>query len=354
MVPLFTKVPGTLPTTQVKLTAREAAPPASSAALLFLQPVASNAQPVLSTITSHLRKKHSAWSGKTHVVLSGEPEIAPNDAPAAALAAALLLDAMIAGWEPDPGCAAMGGLQADGSISPVSWALTRLTTAIRAGAKRILVAESNASEAGDCLLNEGPAAFARTQMFAVGSFEEAPDLAAAVLSGAPAKAAAAFDEVAAALAASGADSETKLRDPEIQDKLRSVLIAVPSHLSARLLLRHSTRRGATFSLPGSLEVVERVAPTLLPSLRSGRPSEVKDLPADRILDEVTKLRTARDRIDARALGWLQSVINYGDLAQSWHEAPPDSVLRTRDLLQAMQKTARAAQAEHQKLVKIGR
>jgi hypothetical protein len=81
---------------------------------------------------------------------------------------------------------------------------------------------------------------------------------------------------------------------------------------------------------------------------------VKDLPADRIMDEVAKLRAARERIDARALGWLQSVINYGDLAQSWHEVPPDSVLRTRDLLQAMQKTARAAQAEQQRLVKIGR
>ena len=297
--------------------------PDAPGVVTFVPPLGPAGRAVLDSVSKYLVSVHHGWPAGHRIEIAFSTPIAPDDTAAAGLATATVLDSIIGGWESDPACSVVGHLQADGKVQNVGAALSRLLTAVRAGASRILMPEKNVAEAAaDCMVNEGPNAFGRVQMFAVKDFEEIPMMAGTEIEPLMAESVAAFNEAQTALAAAGADAATLLKNPDTQESLRTVLEKWPNHVSARLLLGYSIGRYKTFSLAGSVQVIDQTGATLLQGVSSGRPHEVRNLPPDRIAADIAALRLIAARVDPKARPLLDHLIGDGDAARNWHAQPP--------------------------------
>ena len=351
--PLFIQGSGTSTLAEVTLTAT-ATPtkPDAPGIVTFVPPLGPSGKAVLDSVSKYLVGRHHGWPAGHKIEVTFSVPIAPDDTAAAGLATATVLDSMFADWEPDTNCAVVGHLQADGKIVSASSALMRLLTAMRAGASRILMPEKNVAEAAaDVMINEGPGAFGRVQMFAVKDFDEIPMMAGAKIDKFVAQSIAAFDEAQKELAAAGKDAGALLKKTDTQESLRTVLEKWPNHVSARLLLGHSVGRYKTFSLPGSAQVVDRTATTLLAGINSGRPQDVRKLPPDRIEAEVAALRNYADRIDAKARPLIDHLIAYGEAAGSFHTQPPRTQQEATALETKLSNEAGIAQTGRQRLAR---
>ncbi len=351
--PLFILPTGANMLAEVTLTAT--ATPVKSAApatVAFVPPLGPAGKSVLDSVSKYLAERHHGWPVGQRIEITFSVPVAPDDAAAAGLATATVLDSMLGDWEADPACAVVGFLQADGKIVSVTGALARLLTAMRAGASRILLPEKNVAEAAaDVMINEGPAAFGRVQMFAVKDLDEVPMMAGAKLEPHVAQSIAAFDETQKELAAAGKDAAGLLKKTDTQESLRTVLEKWPNHISARLLLGHSIGRYKTFSLAGSAQVVDRTAATLLAGINSGQPQEVRKLPPERIDAELTALRNYADRIDPIARPLITHLIAYGEAAQTWQKQPPPTQAEAAALGKTLPAEAAQVQAERKKLAR---
>ena len=320
--------------------------------IAFTPPLGPAGKAVLDSVSKYLVERHHGWPSGQRIEIVFTPPIAPDDTAAAGLATATVLDSMFGDWEADPKCAVVGHLQADGKIVSVSGALMRLLTAMRAGSSRILLPEKNVAEAAtDVMINEGPGAFGRVQMFAVKDLDEIPMMAGAKLEKSVAQSIAAFDETQKELAAAGKDAGALLKKNDTQESLRTVLEKWPNHISARLLLGYSIGRYQTFSPAGSAQVVDKSAATLLSGVVSGRAHEVKNLPPDRIEAELAALRNYADRIDPKARPLIDHLLAYGTAALSWHKQPPRTQAEATALAGKLSAEAALAQDERQKLAR---
>lgn len=306
---------------------------------------------MLAEVTKYLVTAHHGWPAGHRIEIASTPPMAPDDAMAAGVATVALLDAMIAGWESDPKCAVLGGFKSDGKIQPVSGALGRLTTAGRSGASRIVMAAGNATQAQDSMVNEGINGFCRVQIFTVRDFEDIPKMAAAKMDPDVAAAGEAFADFQKSLSDAGGDIDG-LKNPDVQEDLRTVLEKWPDHFSARMLLGRAIGRYTTFSIPGSIEAIERVAVTLFKGIHSGVPYQVQAMPAEKITDEVERMRRAVDRVDPAAKGFAQAVLQYGEAALSYHKTPPKTQPEMNQLVAKLSATAGMAQDERQKLAAL--
>ena len=326
--------------------------PDAPGVVAFVPPLGPAGKAVLDSMSKYLVGRHHGWPAGHRIELTFSPPIAPDDTAAAGLATATVLDSMFGDWETDANCAVVGHLQADGKIVSVSSALQRLLTAMRAGASRILMPEKNVAEAAvDVMVNEGPAAFGRVQMFAVKDFEEIPMMAGVKQDKLVAASIAAFHVAQKSLAAAGSDAANLLKKTDTQESLRTVLEKWPNHVNARLLLGYSIDRYKTFSPAGSAQVVDRTAATLLAGVNSGRSHEVKALPPERIEAEITALRNYADRIDPKARALITHLIAYGEAALSWHKTPPRTQAEATALAGKLSAEAAQAQDERQKLAR---
>jgi len=315
----------------------------------FKPPLGPAGEAALAAVKKYLRTLHRGWPVGHHVEITFTYPVAPDDIAAAALGAAVLIDSMIGGWEADPSCAVLGALQADGKVLGVSSALGRLTTSVRAGVSRILVPEKNVTQASDCMVNEGVAAFGRVQMLSVKDFEEVPQMAAIKLEPNIAEAIKTFAETQKTFLAAGAGAAEKLKNGDVQEELREVLQNWPNHVTARLLLGHSVGRYKTFSIQGSVEAIDKIAATLLIGIQSARPYEVKALPLVKIDEELARLRLAAARLDPQAKTYVEQVIRYGEAARVWHVNPPKTTEDFNDLTETLKTAATIARDERQKL-----
>ena len=134
--PLFIQQPAGVNTlAEVALTATATTTkPDAPGVVTFVPPLGPNGKAVLDSVSKYLVERHNGWPAGHRIEIGFSVPIAPDDAAAAGLAIATVLDSMIGDWEPDAKCAVVGHLQADGKIVSVSGALMRLLTAMRAGA----------------------------------------------------------------------------------------------------------------------------------------------------------------------------------------------------------------------------
>ena len=318
----------------------------------FVPPLGANGKAVLDSVSKYLVELHHGWPAGQRIEIAFSVPIAPDDAAAAGLATATVLDSMFGGWESDPACAVVGHLQPDGKILAVRSALARLLTAMRGGTSHILMPEKNVAEAAaDCMVNEGPGGFGRVQMFAVKDFEEIPQMAGVKLEPLVAESIAAFDEAQKSLGAVGADAMALLKKTDTQESLRTVLEKWPNHISARLLLGYSIGRYKTYSPAGSAQVIDRIAETLLGGVNSRQPHDVKNLPPARIDAELTALRRDATRVDPKASALVAHLIAYGEAARSWHAQPPRTAAEVVASTKTLSAEAALAQDERQKLAR---
>ena len=326
--------------------------PDAPGVIAFVPPLGASGKAVLDSVSKYLVERHHGWPAGQRIEIVFTPPIAPDDAAAAGLAVATLLDSMFSDWEADAKCAVVGNLQADGKIVSVSGALMRLLVAMRAGSSRILLPEKNVAEAAaDVMINEGPDGFGRVQMFAVKDFDEIPMMAGGTLEKAVAESMAAFDETQKELAAAGKDAANLIKTKDTQESLRTVLEKWPNHISARLLLGYSIGRYKAFSPAGTAQVVDRSAATLLSGVVSGRAHEVKNLPPDRIEAELAALKNYASRIDPKMRPLIDHLIAYGTAALSWHKTPPRNQADATSLAGYLSTEAAVAQEERQKLAR---
>ena len=326
--------------------------PDAPGVVVFVQPLGISGKAVLDSVSKFLVARHHGWPAGQRIDLVFTPPIAPDDTAAAGLATATVLDSMFGDWESDAKCAVVGNLQADGKIVSASGALARLLTAMRAGSSRILIPEKNVAEAAtDVLMNEGPNAFGRVQMFAVKDFDEIPMMAGASLEKEVAESMAAFDEPRKELAAAGKAAGALLKKTDTQESLRTALEKWPNHVSARLLLGYSIGRYKTFSPAGSAQVVDRSAATLLSGVVSGHAHEVKNLPPDRLEAELAALRDYAERMNPNARPLVDHLIAYGTAALSWHQQPPRTPQEATALASRLSTEAARARDERQKLAR---
>lgn len=327
--------------------------PDAPGVIAFVPPLGASGKAVLDSVSKYLVERHHGWPAGQRIEIVFTPPIAPDDAAAAGLAVATVLDSMFGDWEADAKCAVVGNLQADGKIVSVSGALMRLLVAMRAGSSRILLPEKNVAEAAaDVMINEGPDGFGRVQMFAVKDFDEIPMMAGGTLEKAVAESMAAFDETQKELAAAGKDAANLIKTKDTQESLRTVLEKWPNHISARLLLGYSIGRYKAFSPAGTAQVVDRSAATLLSGVVSGRAHEVKNLPPDRIEAELAALKNYASRIDPKMRPLIDHLIAYGTAALSWHKTPPRTQAEANALAGKLSAEAGLAQDERQKLARM--
>ena len=326
--------------------------PDAPGVVAFVPPLGPPGKAVLDSVSKYLVSLHHGWPAGHRIEIAFSVPIAPDDTAAAGLATATVLDSLFGGWESDPACSVVGHLQADGKVVSASAALSRLLTAMRAGASRILMPEKNVAEAAaDCMVNEGPGAFGRVQMFAVKDFEEMPMMAGTKLEPLVAESVAAFTETQSALAAAGTDAVTLLKNTETQESLRTVLEKWPNHVSARLLLGYSIGRYKTFSVAGSVQVIDRTAETLFAGVNSGRSHEVRNLPLDRIEANLAAIRLAVERLDPKSRPLANHLIAYGEAAKTWLSQPPRTQKDATALAATLSAEAAQAQDERRKLAR---
>ncbi len=297
--------------------------PGTPVEVVFNPSLGDNGTAVLKAVKAILTEIHQRWPAGHRVEILCNPPVAQDDAGAAALATAILLDSLIGGWEADPSCSIVGGLQASGKIQGATAAVMRLTTASRGNSSRIIMPEKNATQASDCLVNVGPANAGRIQMFAVRTFEDIMLMAAAKLEDNMTKSIAFFQEAQKQIEPAGDKADQLLKDDsDLRETLRSALENCPNHMTARLLLGRTTGRYLHFSLHSSLNTIAQVTPTVQQGILSPRPMDVTKLPAAKLKQELEILQGAQSRMDPRASKYLGAVLRYATAASGWYTHPP--------------------------------
>jgi hypothetical protein len=353
--PLFVDAPdGTQSVVNVRVTGK-ASPlnPGAPGEVLFSPPLSAPGRAVLQSVSEYLLEVHCGWPSGHRIEFSFSAPVAADDAAAAGLAVATLLDSMLGGWETDPTVAHLGKLERDGGIQKVSKAMARMTAAARGGASRVLIAEANSAEAADCLVNEGVIGFSRVQILAVKDFEELRMMAAKKLDPGVAAALQRFHDVQRGFVGNAQDEERALAQSDVQDALRGTLAKWPNHVTARLLLGRGVGRYRTFSIAGSVEAIERIAPVLLKAINSAEPHDPSKLRANQINAEMMTLQRASERIDGAARPFFEQVTAYADAASAWHKlGPARTVKETRTLTVALVNASTRARQERQKLATL--
>lgn len=288
---------------------------------VFTQRVPPEANKVLQAVSVQIEKLHPGKlkTGRIEITYTGS--VSAQDLAASGLGLAVALDAALGGWTPDPGFMAIGTFEADGDVQPVKNAIPRLLAVKKAGAKRVVMTEKQVAQVTDLMVSSGLSVFAGTEFFAVNSYEDVKVIADSKLTPEMAKGVDLFAEVQEKLNAPGAKADAVLRDEDIKESLRQTMVATPTSLSARLLLRVTTGQFDKLSLEGTLDAIETMAPTIFAAVKSRTPNDLRQIPNAVAQEEVGKLNAAKPQFDPRALPLLNSMINYGEAVRTFTEAP---------------------------------
>jgi hypothetical protein len=308
--------------------------------IAFKTQVSADTQAALKGVSNFISGRHHGLPAGHRIEISVVGDAAPADLASSSFAIGVALDAMLTGWTPDPGLAVIGALRSDGDLDPVSNPIPRLLAAMRGNADRVLLPEKMFKQVTDVLVSEGPAAFAKTQMFTISNFDDAAAIASASPEASIVRAIRRFAEVQRMITAFGADPDAALKDPGVKEGLRDVLTISPSHMSARLLLARTTGQYSTLSIEGSLTALEAMCGTMLKAARSRNPTDLAQLPAAAVQAEAARLGAARSRLDAKAQPVVDALLVYADAIKAWHERPPANATQQGERFRTLSAAAR--------------
>jgi hypothetical protein len=288
---------------------------------VFTQRVPPEANKVLKAVSVQIEKLHPGKLNTGRIEITYTGSVSAQDLAASGLGLAVALDAALGGWTPDPGFMAIGTFEADGDVQPVMNAIPRLLAVKKAGAKRVVMTEKQVAQVTDLMVSAGLSVFAGTEFFAVNSYEDVKPIADSKPTPEMVKGLAEFAEVQQKLNAPGAKPEEVLKDEDVKEALRQTMVATPTSLSARLLLRVTTGQFDKLSLEGTLDAIETISPTIFAAVKSRTPNDLRRIPNAVAQEEVGKLNAAKGQFDPRAVPLLNSVINYGEAVRTFTEAP---------------------------------
>jgi hypothetical protein len=303
------------------------------------------AQAALRGVSEFLKNRHLGWPRGQRVEVAIAGAAAAADLASSSLAVAVAADAMLAGWRPDPNVAVIGAIAPDGQLEPVGTPIPRLLAALRGGATRVVMPEKMFAQVTDVLVSEGVAAFAKMQIFTLNSFEDAPGIVSQTPAREVVLADQRFAEVRAALDAAGADADAALKQEDVKEMLREVLVAAPTHMTARLLLGRTTGQYTRLSVEGSLTALEAVAQTLLKAARSKSPADLANLPLAQTQAEAARLKAAEGRFDVKARPLVDALITYAEAAAAWHARPAQTAANQAERYRMLSAASRQVLAE---------
>ncbi len=231
-------------------------------------------------------------SGHRITISFGGKGHSPAEGPSAALLCALILETMVTGEEIDPKFAAIGDLNADGSVQPIYDIDERLAAAASfSNLTHMCLPAKNMAELADILLLRGVNPLIHTQIFSVETYDDAKSLALPAdkrpeeLNAAMEK----FKELQVALARTNANAA--ISNATVFERLKEVVDLAPNHASAKMmLLRASNRHPKTLTISGSLDYIGHHA------------NNQRDL--------ISK----RDIFHPKTSEWVHALINYPDRA----------------------------------------
>jgi hypothetical protein len=189
------------------------------------------------TLVTALRTLHPDWPANgSKIVARFDAPYTETDGRAGELPVALGVHSLYSGETIPSGTAALGGVEVDGSISPVVDFLPRLVRLSAANCDTVIVPAANSTALLDLLVTGDVTPLLRYQVFTVVTLKEAIPLIGATLSASLQKARLDFEEVRDVALKSSSPGDV-IRTEAVRERLRGILKLAPGHASAQLLLR---------------------------------------------------------------------------------------------------------------------
>lgn len=314
----------------------------------FNQEIGPDMNSALQEVVKFHQLRHGAWPRDHRMEFSFANRYTLKDGPSAAVAAALLLEALLADVDLDPRFSVTGDVNIDGSVQPVGGVAAKLRGAAAGGASLLAIPEANRMRLVDLVLSEGPGQLLAVQVFTLTSFDDALALASAERSAEITAAMERFDNLRARLGDTR-DLVAALRQAPVQEQLNQVLTSAPNHLSARiLLLAGQGRLPSQLSLVGSLEAIDHGAYDILSALDQDV-TAASQLDGGKVASAVTAVRRLRSQVHPRTRELCDTIIELGDLIRNYLDTPPNSRRSFEVMRNQFEAVGRRIDAQYQSL-----
>lgn len=235
-----------------------------------------------------------------------------KDGPSAAVACAMMSESIITGEEIQPSFAVTGDITATGEVRPVGGIVAKVRGAAKRGCKVIAVPIANKADVHDIYVLEGINAIVSTQIVLIENFDQAWEVGRGERSEKIQQALNDYEMVQAAIAR----APSNISHPQVREKLKSIVEAIPNHESARLIALHSVGKGPKrLSLTGSLQAIQGAAKELSVTIETGNYQE-RGVNSP-LWDSVSVLNRLRDNVDPRTKDYLDAFLKTATLLKEF-------------------------------------
>ena len=300
----------------------------------FNQKVGKMMQGSSDEVEKFIRVRHSKKLPKNaRIELAFADKFTPKDGPSAAVACAIMSDALFSGRDIDPGFAVTGDMTATGEVRPVGGVRSKISGAIRKKCTLIGVPDANKTTLSDAYILEGLKPLYDIQVFSLKTFEEAEAIAYENRTKEVQEAIDEFGMVQKAMR----NREGYVFNAKVQEKLRAIVKTCPNHLSARLLLLHGLKRGPQrLSLEGSIAGINKRGTKLSSMLddQSWQEAGGNDDVLAKLRNDLSKIRP---KLDKRTVDYADA---YRELAEFFKKYRGRKILTpdvSRDFKASIQK-----------------
>lgn len=261
-------------------------------------------------VVKFMNVRHEEIPNGYRVELAFADKYSPKDGPSAAVATALLVDSIITGKVLNADFAVTGDMNATGEVRPVGGVMAKVRGASKR-CKLVAIPYQNEQAIEDALIIEGVPFLAAIQIFSIKHFDEAYAIAGEQSSKTE-KAIADFSAVQKALSR----NPKYLYNPKVRAKLVDVLEAMPNHLSADLLLKHSHKKGPKYlSLSGSILAIDNASVDFSKMMKNQQFME-RGGENDVLTGFIYDLRELRKKIDPRVKRYSDSYLELAEYIKS--------------------------------------
>ncbi len=235
-----------------------------------------------------------------------------KDGPSAAVACAMMSEAIITGEQIQPSFAVTGDITATGEVRPVGGIIAKIRGAAKRDCKVMAIPIGNKSDIQDIYVIEGINSIVATQIILIENFDQAWEVGRAERSVKIQKAIDDYAMVQAAITRTPAS----ISHPQVREKLKSIMEAIPNHESARLISLHASGKGPNkLSLAGSLQAIQEAAEELNDTIKSGNYLE-RGVNSP-LWENVSVLKGLRDNVDPRTKDYIDAFLKSATLLKDF-------------------------------------
>lgn len=327
----------------------------SASMLKFNQNVGGDMLKALNEVTKFSQLRHKGWPSGHAMEIGFEEKYVAKDGPSAAVACALLLEAVLTGKKWDPAFAVTGDMNADGSVQPIGGVQAKIRGATKGACSIAGVPAKNEKDVADLLVLEGPEPLVGITVFGLSTFADALLLADPERPRALQNALSDFDSMRKVMLRDPKQLVLLLKTPQAAQRLQALYVAAPNCYSAKYLLLYIQGRAPrTLSLGGSIEAAQSNAQALVNAVNNGLQNNglqnIAALKGDELGDNVFYLRKFRPNLDSRVWPYVDRMVDFGVIVRELINNPPKTPANYNALVQKAIKAEAAVNAAHQKLM----